>query len=53
MVPDYLNRWTTVGAVLVEGETTWEHILALETVLLKYGFPLAYYVDSHSIFKFV
>ena len=40
-------------AVLVERETAWEHILALETVLLKYGFPLAYYVDSHSIFRFV
>jgi hypothetical protein len=40
-------------AVLVERETTWEHILALESVLLKYGFPLAYYVDSHSIFRFV
>jgi len=37
----------------VERETTWEHILALEGVLLKYGFPLAYYVDSHSIFRFV
>jgi len=33
-------------AVLVERETTWEHILALESILLKYGFPLAYYVDS-------
>ena len=40
-------------AVLAERETTWEHILALEDVLLKYGFPLAYYVDSHSIFRFV
>jgi len=40
-------------AVLVERKTTWEHILALEAVLLKYGFPLAYYVDSHSIFRFV
>lgn len=40
-------------AVLIERETTWEHILALEAVLLKYGFPLAYYVDSHSIFRFV
>ena len=40
-------------AVLVERETTWEHILASEAVLLKYGFPLAYYVDSHSIFRFV
>jgi hypothetical protein len=39
-------------AVLVERETAWEHILALGAVLLKYGFPLAYYVDSHSIFRF-
>jgi len=38
---------------LVERETTWEHILALEAVLLKYGFPLAYYVNGHSIFRFV
>ena len=37
----------------MEKETTWEHILALEAVLLKYGFLLAYYVDSHSIFRFV
>jgi hypothetical protein len=34
---------------LAAKETSWEHILALEYVLLKYGFPLAYYVDSHSI----
>jgi len=40
-------------AILVERETTWEHILALEGVLLNYGSPLAYYVDSHSIFRFV
>ena len=40
-------------AVLVERETAWEHILALEHVLLKYGFPLAYYVDSYSAFRFV
>jgi hypothetical protein len=37
----------------VERETTWEHILTLEKVLLKYGFPYSYYVDSHSIFWFV
>ena len=39
--------------ILVAKETTWEHILALEVVLLKYGFPLAYYVDSYSTFRFV
>jgi hypothetical protein len=40
-------------AILVVKETAWEHILALEAVLLKYGFPLAYYVDSYSAFRFV
>jgi hypothetical protein len=40
-------------AALVRTETTWTHILALQTVILRYGFPYAYYVDSHSIFRFV
>ncbi|MDD5015350.1 MAG: hypothetical protein PHW73_09705 [Atribacterota bacterium] len=37
---DYYSR-LILYACLVERETTWEHILALEVVLLKYGFPLA------------
>jgi len=40
-------------AALVEKETSWTHIQALQTVILRYGFPFAYYVDSHSIFRFV
>jgi len=56
-VSNYINRRLQqvdlVCSCLVERETTWEHIVALEAVLLKYGFPLAYYVDSHSIFRFV
>lgn len=40
-------------ATLVKKETTWAHILALQTVLLQYGLPYCYYVDSHSIFRFV
>lgn len=40
-------------AVLVKKETSWAHILALQTVILRYGLPYAYYVDSHSIFRFV
>ncbi len=40
-------------AVLVKKETSWTHIQALQTVFLRYGFPFAYYVDSHSIFRFV
>ena len=40
-------------AALVKKETSWAHILALQTVVLKYGAPFLYYVDSHSIFRFV
>jgi hypothetical protein len=40
-------------ADIVERETSWRHIMALEAVCLKYGLPLSYYVDSHSIFRFV
>jgi transposase len=40
-------------AVLVKTETSWTHILALQSVILRYGLPYAYYVDSHSIFRFV
>jgi transposase len=40
-------------AALVKKETTWAHILALQTVMLRYGFPYSYYVDCHSIFRFV
>ena len=38
---------------LVEKETAWRHILALEDVFLTFGVPFRYYVDSHSIFRFV
>ncbi len=34
-------------------ETSWAHILALQTVILCHGLPYAYYVDSHRIFRFV
>jgi len=40
-------------ATLLRKETSWAHILALQTVILKYGSPFLYYVDSHSIFRFV
>ena len=40
-------------AVLIKKETIWAHIFALQTVLLHHGLPYAYYVDSHSIFRFV
>lgn len=40
-------------AALVNKETSWTHIQALQSVSLRYGLPFAYYVDSHSIFRFV
>jgi len=40
-------------ATFLKRETAWAHILALQTVVLKYGAPFLYYVDSHSIFRFV
>ena len=40
-------------AELVRRESSWAHIMALQTVFLKHGFPFSYYVDSHSIFRFV
>jgi hypothetical protein len=40
-------------AALIKKETSWTHIQALQTVILRYGLPFAYYVDSHSIFRFV
>ena len=38
---------------LLEKELSWTHIRALESVILTYGIPLCYYVDCHSIFRFV
>jgi len=40
-------------ATLLKRETSWTHIDAAQTVFLKYGLPFSYYVDSHSIFRFV
>jgi len=40
-------------AKLISHESSWAHIQALESIFLRYGLPLSYYVDSHSIFRFV
>jgi len=37
----------------LESESSWAHIEAAEYTCLKYGIPFSYYVDSHSIFRFV
>ena len=48
---DYSRR--LLYADFLVKETSWEHIVALEKVLLTYGLLLSYYVDNHSIFRFV
>lgn len=40
-------------AKLIERESSWDHIQALQSVVVKYGAPLAYYTDCHSIFRYV
>jgi hypothetical protein len=40
-------------AVLIKKETSWAHILTLQTVILQYWLPYCYYADSHSIFRSV
>lgn len=34
-------------------ESTWAHIQAAEILCSVYGFPLRYYADQHSIFRYV
>lgn len=40
-------------ADLFEQETVWNHIKAVESVVLGYGAGLSYYADNHSIFRFI
>lgn len=62
--PDSGEKWCLITSIddysrfmlygnLFERETRWRHIEALEYVFLSRGMPLKYYVDQHSIFKYV
>lgn len=62
--PDAQKKWHLISSLddhsrfilyakLVEKETSWEHIMAVKDVILRFGTPLRYYSDSHSIFRFV
>jgi transposase InsO family protein len=42
-----------VGARIVEVETSFEHLQTVKETVIKYGIPFAYYLDNHSIFRFV
>lgn len=62
--PDTGVKWTLITSLddhsrfmfyaqLVEHESSWDHIQALQSVVVKYGAPLAYYTDCHAIFRYV
>jgi hypothetical protein len=62
--PDAQEKWYLITSLddfsryifyakLLKRETSWAHIMALESMFLKYGLPFSYYVDCHSIFRFV
>ncbi len=48
---DYSRK--VVGGRMVEVESSWEHLVLTRGVIERYGRPLAYYVDNHSIFSYV
>jgi len=48
---DYTRK--VVGARIVENESSYEHLSLVREVIEVYGVPLAYYVDNHSIFRYV
>lgn len=48
---DYSRK--VVGARIVERETTFEHLETVSQTVSTHGIPLAYYLDNHSIFRFV
>lgn len=48
---DYSRK--VLGAVILERETAAAHLSLTRQVVERYGLPFAYYVDNHSIFRFV
>lgn len=42
-----------VGARIVEVESSFEHLQTVKGTVTRYGIPLSYYLDNHSIFRFV
>jgi hypothetical protein len=62
--PDALKKWYLITSLddysrkllharLVSIETTWIHFQAVEDVCLRVGVPFSYYIDQHSIFRYV
>jgi hypothetical protein len=62
--PFSTNKWYLITSIddysrgllfadLFEKESSWVHITSIESLVLKYGCPLKYYPDQHSIFRYV
>lgn len=62
--PDSGTKWVLITSLddysrfllyaqFVERESSWAHIQALQSVVVKYGAPMAYYTDCHSIFRYI
>lgn len=62
--PYVQDKWTLITSLddfsrlivyadFVLSETTWVHIIAAESVITTYGFPLRYYVDQLRVFRFI
>lgn len=50
-IDDYSRR--ILYSDLWDKESSWAHISALQYVVTQFGKPLSYYVDNHSIFRFI
>lgn len=62
--PDAKKKWSLItslddysrkllSAHLVLSETVWQHITSVEDVCIRFGIPFSYYIDQHSIFRYV
>jgi hypothetical protein len=62
--PDSKEKWSLITSIddysrkllsarLVRRETVWQHILSVEEVCTIFGIPFSYYIDQHSIFRYV
>jgi hypothetical protein len=62
--PEAKEKWTLITSIddysrkilfadFVTAETTWAHIQAAQSLIMTYGLPLRYYVDSLRVFRFV
>lgn len=62
--PDAKEKWYLITSLddysrallyadLWETETTWQHIMAAQSLVLRYGLPLKYYVDQLRVFRYV